>query len=112
MTHRNKIAVCVFILGSVAGCGASQAQGSYPSDMTPDRHCAAAAREHSRASQDHRAAEQAAVAGKTTVENRVRAEHNASARKHERYASQHEDAALFAAGGYAPPCGPLATTTY
>jgi hypothetical protein len=111
MTDRSKVALCVFILGTAGGCAASQAAGSRPSDMTPERHCAAAAQESARAAQERRAAD-SVLASKPAVENRLRAEHNASAQKHERYAEQHRDAALMASGGHVPPCGPSSSSSY
>jgi hypothetical protein len=111
MTDRSSVALCVLVLGTAAGCAASQAAGSRPSDMTPERHCAAAAQESVRAAEKRRAADNV-KAGKLSVENRLRAEHNASARKHERNAEQHKDAALVASGGYIPPCGPSGRSSY
>src|SRR5215208_4417709 len=104
MTHRTKIALCILALSSAGGCAASQAVGSKPADMTPEGHCAAAAHERTRAGSQRNAAGNVA-AGKLTVENRLRAEHDMSARTHERHAAQHEQAALMAAGGNMPPCG-------
>ena len=111
MTDRSSVALCVLILGTAGGCAASQAAGSRPSDMTPERHCAAAAQESARAAQERLAADNV-NAGKLSVENRLRAEHNASARKHERYAEQHREAALIASGGYMPACGPSSHSSY
>ena len=110
MTHQCKIAACVLVLGAAAACGTSRPAESLPSGMTPEGHCAAAARERALASDERQAARQEAY--KPAVEGRVRAEHTASAERHEWYAEQHEEAALIASGSNLPPCGPFERSSY
>ena len=88
---------------ALAGCAGGQATGSRPSDMTTQGHCEAAAQERVKAAEAHRAAENI-WPNKANAVNRMQAESEMRARQHERYAEQHEQAALVASGGTVPPC--------
>jgi hypothetical protein len=87
----------------MAGCAASEAVESRPADMSVQGHCEARARETAEAAYHWRAAQQVQPS-KPAVEYRQRAEHELAAKRHDRYAEQHTEAARIAARSAVQPC--------